>query len=111
MMEREWQGILSQYGQNVVLSQGGEQLSIKALIQPVLEESRVQEIPSPLGVTTQERYLYLGPADHPLDMDTGVQWHGRDYQVQRAHRAGEGVCPYQWAVLCPKDEEKVWGQE
>ena len=103
-MVREWKGILSRYGQSVTLCQGEQSVQLKALVQPVLEESRPQTEPTPLGLGRQERFLYLGPAEHPLDLSTLVEWQGERLRVQRAHLTGGAVCPYWWAVLCPRDE-------
>ena len=103
-MVREWKGILSRYGQSVTLCQGERSVQLKALVQPVLEESRPQTEPTPLGLGRQERFLYLGPAEYPLDLSTLVEWQGERLRVQRAHLAGGAVCPYWWAVLCPRDE-------
>ena len=104
-MTREWKGILSRYGQRVTLRQGEKAVQLRALVQPVLEESRPQAEPTPLGLGRQERFLYLGPAEHPLGRDTLVEWQGERFRVQRAHLAGGTVCPYWWAVLCPGDKE------
>ena len=64
-MVREWKGILSRYGQSVTLRQGEKTVQLRALVQPVLEESRPQAEPTPLGLARRERFLYLGPAEHP----------------------------------------------
>ena len=104
MMEREGQGILSRYGQQVTLRRGEQSISLKALLQPVLEEEKLQRLPTPLGLGSQEKFLYLGPPNQAVDVDTLMECQGREYRVSRAHRAGEGVCPYWWAVLYPRDE-------
>ena len=46
-MTREWRGILSRYGQSVTLRQGEKAVQLRALVQPVLEESRPQAEPTP----------------------------------------------------------------
>ena len=56
-MVREWKGILSRYGQSVTLRQGEKTVQLRALVQPVLEESRPQAEPTPLGLGRQERFL------------------------------------------------------
>lgn len=104
MMERIWSDILSRFGQEVTLRKGEETISLRALVQPVLERGRDQEVPSPLGLERQDQFRYMGPAWHPLDLDTLVEWKGKDYRVRSAHLAGEGVCPHWWAMLCPREE-------
>lgn len=104
MMEQEWAGILARYGQSVTLRRGEEAASLQAFVQPVLDRGKLQEAPSPLGLERQDRFLYLGPAEYPLDLDTLVEWNGQDYRVRSAHLVGTGVCPYWWAALSPREE-------
>ena len=104
MMERLWDGILSRFGEDVILKNNEVDISARALIQPCLEKTKEQELPGPLGLERQERFRYLGPAGLPLDLDTVVAWKGKEYRVQRAHLMGEGVCPHWWAVLRPREE-------
>lgn len=104
MMEREWRGILARYGQAVTLQTGTERVSLRAFVQPARDRGRDQEVPSPRGLGRQDRFLYLGPPEHPLDGETLVECGGQRYRVQAAHRMGEGVCPHWWAVLYPREE-------
>lgn len=103
-MEREWQGILARYGQPVTLTRGTERVETRAFVQPALDRGRDQESPSPLGLGRQDRFLYLGPAGHPLDRDTLVEWNREQYRVRTAHLVGTGVCPHWWAMLYPREE-------
>jgi len=107
MMEQTWNGILDRFGQEVTLRKGERSVSLRALVQPILERGKDQEAPSPLGLGRQDRFRYMGPAGHPLDLDTLVECKGQEYRVQTAHLVGEGVCPHWWAVLCPRDEVAV----
>lgn len=104
MMERLWSSILECFGEDVILRKDTVDISGRALIQPLPERGKEQEMPGPLGLERQERFRYLGPAGHPLDADTVVEWKGKEYRVQRANLMGEGVCPHWWAVLCPGEE-------
>lgn len=107
MMERMWSEILERFGQDVTLRDGKGDVSVKALIQPCLDRGKDQETPGPLGWGRQDRFRYMGPAGAPLDPDTVVEWKGREYRVQSAHRMGENVCPHWWAMLFPRDEVQV----
>lgn len=107
MMERMWSDILNRFGQEVSLRRGEDTVSLRALIQPVLDRGQEQEVPSPLGLGRQDRFRYMGPAGYPLDLDTLVEWKGKDYRVRSAHLAGEGVCPYWWAMLYPREEAEL----
>lgn len=103
MMERLWRDILERFGQDVVL-RGAETAACKAMIQPFLGRGAEQEVPSPLGRGRQDRFRYLGPAGHPLDLDTVVEWKGENFRVESVQLVGEGVCPHWRAVLYPRDE-------
>lgn len=104
MMERMWSEILERFGQDVVLHGEEGDVALRALIQPVLDRSRDQEIPGPLGLERQERSRYMGPAAHPVGLDTVVEQGGRAYRVLSAHLVGDRVCPHWWAMLCPREE-------
>ena len=56
-MEQEWRDILARFGQAVTLRGAGVDSTLRALIQPVLDRGRDQEISTPLGVGRQERLL------------------------------------------------------
>ena len=103
-MEREWRGILNRFGQQVILYRGEKQIPVRAFLQPVPEEGTPQRVPTPLGLGSREKFLYLGPPDQKVDTDTLVEWGGREYRVSRASKIGGSVCPYWWAVLYPRDE-------
>ncbi len=107
MMEQEWKGILARFGQEVTLRKDGTDSSFRAFVQPALDRGKDQELSGPLGVGRQDRFLYLGPSSHPVDLDTLVTWRGQEFRVQAAHLLGEGVCPHWWAILCPRDEVAV----
>lgn len=102
-MERLWADILTRFGQDVIL-RGAETVACKAMVQPFPERGAEQETASPLGLGRQDRFRYLGPAGHPLDLDTVVEWKGAQYRVEAVHLVGEGVCPHWRAVLYPREE-------
>ena len=104
MMARLWDGILNQYGQDVVLRKGEEEISLRAIVQPWLDSAKDQEAHSPLGLERRDRFRYLGPARCPVDLDTVVECKKGQFRVQSAHLVGEGVCPYWRAVLYPREE-------
>ena len=103
MMDREWTAILARYGQNVVLHRDGGKVQLRAFLQPVLDKSREQELPTPLGLRREDRWLYLGPPETALTAGTtDVRWQGQSYEVQSAHLVGGS---HWWAVLRPRDKE------
>ncbi len=103
MMERLWADILARFGQDVVL-RGEETVFCRAMVQPWLDRESEQETASPLGRGRRDRFRYLGPAGHPLDLDTLVEWKDGEYRVGSAHLVGEGICPHWRAVLYPREE-------
>lgn len=107
MTDRAWKSILRRYGQEVTLhpAGGGEGISLKAFLQPVLQKSEDQQVPSPLGLRREDRFLYLGPADVPLADGDQVEWQGGHYAVQSAHPVGPETGGHFWALLRPVDEE------
>lgn len=106
-MDREWQAILARYGQTVTVytPDTPEGVAVRAMLQPVLERSGEQAVPSPLGVRREDRFLYLGPKGTELQAGKSrVECQGTEYQVQAAHLVGD--CHW-WAVLRPCDKEKL----
>lgn len=103
MMQRFWNEILERFGQDVTL-RGAEDQACKAVIQPWLDRNTEQQAPGPLGTGRKELFRYMGPLECPVGPDTIVVWKDRDFRVQSAHVVGEGICPYWWAVLYPRDE-------
>ena len=103
-MERAWRNILARYGQPVTLSAGEGTVCVQALVQPLRDRDREQEIHGPLGLGRQDRFLYLGPGDCALGPGTEVERGGQRFRVLSANRMGEGVCPHWRAVLCTGEE-------
>lgn len=110
MMDREWNAILKRYGQSVTVypDEQAQGLRRKAFLQPVLDRGEGQQIPSPLGLRREDRFLYLGPADLPLAAGVSrVEWKQQVYEVQSAHSVGGDSVNHWWAVLRPADQEAL----
>ena len=107
-MDGEWQAILTRSGRDVTLysPQYPEGTTLRAMVQPVLERTGEQQVPSPLGMRREDRFLYLGKPEEPLTPGCWVEWNGTGYEVQTAHpiQAG-GRTSHVWAVLRPRDRE------
>lgn len=107
MMEREWSALLTQYGQETTLHQGERTVPSRAFIQPIRETGREQQVPSPLGLRREDRFLYLGEAGAPLQLTDWVEWNGEAYTVQSTHPVYLGrTALYTWAVLRPRDLDR-----
>lgn len=104
--------ILERYGQKVDVYYGESRVGVpaRAFLQPVLErrEDWKQEVPSPLGMARQDRFLYMGEAGVPLDgIGEGfLMCRGVRYEVQAAQAVYVGKeLSHWWAVLRIRDEE------
>ena len=113
-MNGEWSWILERYGQSVTVVQDGRQTACMAFLQPALETGTdwFQNLPTPLGETRRDRWLYLGPADVALtDFKDGyVAWAGFRFDL----RAAQPVCVgdetvYWWGLLAPRAREETEG--
>lgn len=107
MMEQVWVDILERFGEDVTLHKKEVDIPLKALIQPCLKREREQERPGPLGIGRRDYFLYMGPAQVDIPLDTVVEWRGKEYRVEHAHLVGERVCPHWWAALYPREEAAV----
>lgn len=106
-MEGTWSALLARYGQRVVLHRGEETSEQPAFLQPIRETGQAQQVPSPLGLRREDRFLYLGVPECPLALTDWVEWNGCAYTVQSAHPIYLGqTALYIWAVLRPGDAEK-----
>lgn len=100
--------VLPRYGQTVTLTRrdGGQETG-RAMLQPILEKAggKAQEIFTPLGVKSNNRYLYLGPPDLALDQAAYLTCEGRDFAIRQAQpvRVGES-CTHWWGILAGREE-------
>lgn len=105
--------ILERYGQTVAVHYGGGPVGtpVRAFLQPVTQrrEDWRQEVPTPLGVRDQARFLYLGPPEVPLEGlgDGFLEWRGRRFQVRVCQPVYVGeTLSHWWAVLEVRDREE-----
>ena len=108
MMDAEWSAILARYGQNVIIyeADSARGTSVRAFLQNIDGAGKEQYVPTPLGLCSEERLLYLGPRDRALTADVSiVEWNGQKYDVQSAHPVGAESTHHWWAVLRPREKE------
>ena len=106
MMEREWRAIVQRYGQQIQIcqKQDEEALNARAFLQPVRDKKEPQLSPSPLGLCSEERLLYLGVSNLQLfPGESTVIWQDIRYEVQSVHPVSGGC--HWWAILRRLDEE------
>lgn len=105
---RSFEKILTRYGAPVTIFPDGtgEGITTMALIQPIRDKER-QNVPSPLGWRKDERWLYLGEPDVPLEVGEGgfVRAGAREFEVWSARRVdlGRETCHW-WGILVPREE-------
>ena len=108
MMDGAWRSILKRYGQTVTVYLPGQQEGVEtqAFLQPVLRQGEDQQVPSPLGLRREDRFLYLGPVQVPLQDGAQVEWQKNRYTVESAHLVGPQTGGHIWAMLRPRDKEE-----
>ena len=106
-MSNPFDRILARYGTPVEIFRhpGEPGVTAMAMLQPVEERER-QFAPSLLGWGRQERWLYLGQAEVPLEMegDGFVRWNGREFRVYSARKVQLGRAgSHWWGMLTPRE--------
>ena len=102
------ESVLQRYGMTVDVIHGGVSSRVKAFFQPMGSKAAKQVV-TPLGITPQDQYLYMGPAQQPVDPDEEIAVDGRVYRVMRSEavRNGEQIV-YRWAVCRRKGGKDTW---
>lgn len=110
-MTERWQQILEQYGQSVTLyPQGQEEGTVcRAFLQPVQEQNQnfFQQLPTPLGLVRQDRWICLGGPEMALDQlgDGYLEWNGETFTVRSAQPVYLGdELVYWWGLLAVRDD-------
>lgn len=107
MDEEIWKGLLERYGQRVSLATEDGRVPVKAFFQP-LREREEGSAPSPVGVRPVGKYLYLGPADVPVEEGEELRWDERGFVFRRVRKKPVGERTAYWWGLC---EEIDRGEE
>lgn len=105
MVQRTVAWILGRCGDVVTLVDGEDRHTIRAVVQPLAQNSDEKRLPTAMGQMDEGRYLYLGLPQYPVEARRhSVIWHGRLYGVQNAHPiyVGEDISHW-WAVLVEKE--------
>lgn len=85
---------------------------MKALIQPVLDrrEDWKQNLPTPIGIYRQDRFLYFGDAGEDISgLGKGcLLWNGGKFDVLESQAVFVGdEQVYWWAILTPGEDERT----
>lgn len=106
MKDREWQAVLNRYGQQVFIYGEHEEktVPIRAILQPMPAKKGEQLLPTELGLTRQDRMLYLGPPGVGLTpRHSLVEWAGQLFEVEQSRPVLSNKVHHWWAVLCPTE--------
>lgn len=102
-MRAQLEGVMERYGQHVTLKrrESGAPLSLRAFLQPVLKQREPLPVSvTPLGAVSRERWLYIGPARHPLIPGDRVELGEMGLVVQESRTVfWQGGMLYCWAML------------
>lgn len=85
-MSGTFERLLARYGQSVLVcyGDGRPDRAARAFFQRLTErrEDWRQEEPTPLGMMRQERFLYFGEPEVPLESGSVLLWKGRPFQLR-----------------------------
>lgn len=102
--------ILARYGQDVTIytQDAPRGIRTRAFFQPQRDKGTEQSVPTPLGWVKQDRFLYLGPADIPLDDACKVKVGEEVYQARSVQPiyVGERLTHW-WAVFTRRAREEM----
>lgn len=100
------QTVLRRCGQAVTLRRaGGGEDTATAIVQPILRQEDLQRLPEPQGLGWEDRFLYLGPADKPVEAGDWVRCRRQSYVICQAQPIYIGTTlSHWWAVLRPEVE-------
>ncbi|MCD8026477.1 MAG: hypothetical protein LUF33_06025 [Clostridiales bacterium] len=101
-------GTIKRYGCKVAVSENGKSSSTTAFVEPFQFKSKIYvggEYIS-TGLRNTEKYLYIGPVDCPLSMNSSViETQAGKYIVKRCETYYVMNRPvYVWAILLPYGE-------
>lgn len=102
MKTRDFARALERWGMSVVVHTGGQSRRCRAFFQPMSQVGTLQSVPTPMGQVMQDRFLYLGAPDVPLDTNSRVEVDGERFQVEQAHPVFLGGRQHHWRAVCTR---------
>lgn len=105
-------GILKQYGTDMVLLRSTDTVQVRGFFQPVRSKSwqNIVNTPSPLGEFSRRQYIYIGPAGTAAAEGDTVTVGERSYILRRVepyYYENEPV--YLWGLCVEKGVDDTWG--
>lgn len=102
MKTQDFGRVLERWGTSVVVHTGGQSRRCRAFFQPMSRVGTLQSVPTPLGQVLQDRFLYLGASNVPLDMNSRVEVDGECFRVEQAHPVFLGRRQHHWRAVCTR---------
>lgn len=110
-MKKMVETVLQRYGMAVQVVHDGISSPVKAFFQPHGAKNVGSKV-TPLGVTEQGQYLYMGPAGQYIEAGDDVIVDGVRYLVKRAESCRDGAgTVYRWALCAKKGGEDTWASQ
>lgn len=100
------------HGNEMLLTHGGQQHSIRAFLQETRSRSRenAQREFSSLGECFLGRYVYIGPAAPEAAVGDTLEFSGRSFSLRRAETVYVGgKAAYCWGLCVEKGGDTAWG--
>ena len=107
MNTKDFARALERWGMSVVVHTGGQSRRCRAFFQPIKGAGTQQSVPTPLGQVLQDRFLYLGAADVPLDTNSRVEVDGERFRVEQAHPVFLGQHTHHWRAICTRRRQEA----
>ncbi len=107
MKTQDFARALERWGTRVMVYTGGQDRRCKAFFQPVRQVGTLQSVPTPLGQVMQDRFLYLGQANVPLDTTSRVEVGGERFRVEQAHPIFIGKQIHHWRAICTRRRQEA----
>ena len=107
-------GILRQYGTSMILSHGETTKKVRGFFQPVRSKSwqNFTNVATPLGEIPRGQYVYVGPADVPVQQGDMLTVDGSNYIFRRLEPYWYGDEQiYIWGLCVEKGVNDTWGSQ
>ena len=113
-MKNTVEGILSQYGTELLITSGEEQKTIRGFFRAVNSKSwqSMESEATLLGEISRGQYAYIGPADGGIREGDILSLGEKTYLFRRveAYYFG-GQALYQWGLCVEKGVNDTWGTQ
>ena len=113
-MKKMVDGILRQYGSEMLLQRSDRAVTVRGFFQPVRSKSwqNVINITSALGEFSRGQYVYIGPPDTPVSVGDTLEIGGNVYLFRRTEPYYYGSEPvYFWGLCVEKGVNDTWGSQ